>query len=421
MGHPSNVTEFTFGPFSLDTGASRFTRDGVDVRLRPLAFNVLRVLLRHQGEFVGYDGMMAEAWEGVHVSRHTVDVTVAEVRRHLAEYAGWLVHRKKLGFALDVPRSEELVREGWHFWNQRTRHSCERAIDCFTRAIAETPCDFRAFEGLSASYLTLAIFGMRSPREVYPRFCEAHEHAATLIGMRPELRCNRAFGLCVFERSPAASETEFLRTLDEKPALGPAYVRLAMLYGSLRRFDEAFEILGRGKQVAPLLPTLAAAEVLVRCWRRDFETAVTLGQQGIELHPYLQVLRVNYAQALHLAGRLEDALVQYQIASIMCPDLPWLRALEGACQAALGRRRDARAMLEGLEALRRSEYADAYYMAVLRSALGQPREALAELTRATEENSAWLYTLDVDPQLDPLRDRPEFRRLRNVCAATRDC
>jgi len=406
------VTEFTFGPFSLNIEASRMTRDGVELRLRPRAFHTLRALLQHQGEFVGYDTMIAEAWEGVHVSRHTVDVTVAEVRRHLGEYSRWLVQRRKLGYALEVPRSEELVRQGWHFWNQRTRNGCEHAIDCFTRAIAESPCDFRAFEGLSAAYLTLAIFGMRCPLQMYPRFCEAHEHAAALSGMRPELRCNHAFGLCVFEQSPEESESEFLRTLDEKPSLGPAYVRLAMLYGSTGRLDEALEILRRGTQVDPLLPTLAAAEVLVRCWTRDFETAVTLGQQGIELHPYLQVLRVNYAQALHFAGRLDDALAQYQIASIMSPDVPWLRALEGACQAAMGRRRDARAMLEGLEALRRSEYVDAYYMAVLRSALGQHGEALAELNRATAENSAWLYTLDVDPQLDPLRDRSEFRRLR---------
>ena len=406
------MTEFTFGPFSLSLDPPRLTRDGVEVRLRPRAFSVLRVLLQHQGEFVGYDTMMAEAWDGVHVSRHTVDVTVAEVRRHLGEYASWLAHRMKLGFALEVPRSEELVREGWHYWNQRTRNGCERAIDCFKRAVAESPCDFRAFEGLSASYLTLAIFGMRCPLEMYPRFCEAHEHAAALSGLRPELRCNRAFGLCVFEQAREESEREFLRTIDEKPSLGSTYVRLAMLYGSSGRFAEAFEILGRGKQVDPLLSTLAAAEVLVRCWRRDFETAVTVGQQGIELHPYLQVLRVNYAQALHFAGRLDDALAQYQIASIMSPDVPWLRALEGACQAALGRRRDARAMLEGLEVLRRTEYVDAYYMAVLRGALGQHKEARAELSRATSENSAWLYMRDVDPQLDTLRDRSPSRRSR---------
>ena len=98
-------------------------------------------------------------------------------------------------------------------------------------------------------------------------------------------------------------------------------------------------------------------------------------------------------------------------ASIMAPDVPWLRALEGACQATLGRRADARAMLVGLQALRHSEYIDAYFMAVFRCALGQPREALAELERAQAENSAWLYTQDVDPMLDVVRAERGFRRL----------
>jgi tetratricopeptide (TPR) repeat protein len=253
---------------------------------------------------------------------------------------------------------------------------------------------------------------MRCPLEVYPRFLEAHERAVALSGLRPELRCNRAFGLCVFEHRPAASEAEFLHVLDEQPALGSTYVRLGMLYGAHGRFDEALAIVGRGKQVDPLLPTLAAAEVLVHCWRRDFDTAAALGQGGVELHPHLQVMRVNYAHALQFTGRFDEAQTQYHIASIISPDVPWLRALDGACRAMLGHRDDAVAILEDLEALRRSEYVDAYYMAVLRSALGQPGAALVELTRADTENSAWLYTMDVDPMLDALRTYPEFRHLR---------
>jgi hypothetical protein len=68
-------------------------------------------------------------------------------------------------------------------------------------------------------------------------------------------------------------------------------------------------------------------------------------------------------------------------------------------------------MLVGLEALRHSEYVDAYFMAVFRSALGQRRDALAELERAHAENSAWLYTQEVDPMLDGVRPEPGFRRL----------
>jgi tetratricopeptide (TPR) repeat protein len=398
------MPEFVFGPFTLNTDAARLTRDGAEIRLRPRAFHALRVLLEHPGVFVDYDTMIAEAWEGTHVSQHTVDVTMADVRQHLGEYRRWLAHRSRFGWALNVPRSDDLVRQGWHFWSQRTRAGCDRAIDCFKQAIAESPSDFRAFEGLSASYLALAVFGMMPPLEMYPRFLEAHEQAVALSGVQPELRCNLGFGLCVFEHRPAEAETELLRALETKPTLGAAYVRLGLLYGSLGRFEEALQILGRGRQMDPLLPMLAASEVLVRCWQRDYDGAVALGRQAIEMHPYLQVIRVNYAQALQFAGHPEEALAQYQIASILTPDVPWLRALEGACQAVLGRERDARAMLEGLEALRRSHYIDAYYMAVFRRALGQVPEARAELERARVENSTWLYTADVDPQLDSLRD-----------------
>jgi DNA-binding winged helix-turn-helix (wHTH) protein/Flp pilus assembly protein TadD len=399
------MAQLTFGPFSLDTGASRLLREGVEIRLRPRVFHTLRVLAQRPGEFIGYAGMIAEAWEGTHVSPHTVDVTVSEVRKQLGEYGQWIVHRPKFGYALVVPRADELVRQGWHYWSQRTRRGCERAIECFTKAIAESPSDFRAFEGMSASYLTLGIFGMRAPLDVYPLFLEAHEQAVALIGLRPELRCNRAFGLCVFERDYTTAEGELRRSIEEKPSLATAYVRLGLLYGARARFDEALQVLARGKQTDLLLPTLAAAEILVRCWQRDFATAVTLGRTGVELHPYLQVAHVNYGHALRFNGQLEEALEQYHVASVMSPDLPWLRALEGACQARLGRHRDARAILQGLENLRRTEYVDAYYMAVLRTALEQPDEAMAELARGEAENSAWLYARDVDPQLDPIRDR----------------
>ena len=412
------MADFTFGPYALSTDASTLTRDGAEVRLRPRVFHALRVLLSHVGSVVDYDTLIAEGWEGVHVSRHTVDVTLAEVRRRLGEYGRWIEHRGKYGYALQVPKSDELVRQGWHFWGQRTRAGCERAIDCFTRVTADCSSNFRAFEGLSASYLALAVFGMRCPVTMYPLFLEAHKRAVALSGLRPELRCDRAFGLHLFEHRPCEAEAEFFRTLTQKPTLATAYVRLGLLYGATGRFDEALDTFARGTRVDPLFPTLAAAEVLVHVWKRDFETAVAIGSRAVELHPHLQTVRVNYAQALQLAGRLDEALAQYQIASIVAPDVPWLRALEGACLAALGRRDEAHATLVGLEALRHSEYVDAYHMAVFRSAMHRPREAVTELERAGAENSTWLHALDVDPMFDALRAEPAYRRLRRRSRAS---
>jgi DNA-binding winged helix-turn-helix (wHTH) protein len=402
----------TFGPFALDGSATQLLRDGTEVRLRPQAMRVLKVLLVHSGEWVRYDQMIAEAWDGTLVSQHTVDVTVGEVKRSLHEYGKWISNRPKVGYSLEVPRSDELVRKGWHFWNQRTREGLERAIDTFEHAAAECPSDFRAFEGLSSSYLTLATFGIRAPAEIYPSFLEAHSRAEALCGLTPELRCNRAHALHIFERRLAEAESELLQAIEERPTLAAAFVRLAMLYGALAQLDKATEMVRRAHAADALWPVVSVMECQVRYWRHEVDEAVVVGKNAVALHPYLQPARANYAQALELSGRLEDALVQYQIASSQSQELLWVRALEGACLARMGRTAEAMSILDRLEGLRPTEYVDAIHMAIFRQAVGQTDQAFDELERAGEENSAWLYSLNVDPKMDVFRGNPRYERLR---------
>ena len=398
-----SAVELSFGPFRLDVPGCRLLRDGADVRLRPRAIHALLVLVRNRGRFVGYDQMIAEAWEGTFVSLHTVDVTVAEIKKSLGEYGHWITRRPKAGYCFEIPGADELIRKGWHLWNFRTREGGERAIACFEQAAEEAPDDYRAFEGLSACYLMLGTFGIKPPRAMYPAFLEAHDRAVALGGMRPELRCNRAFGLHIFEHRIEESEQEFLQALSEKPLFAHALVRLAMLYGGRQRFDEALAIIERGYEADPLLNTLAATEVLVRVWQRDYDNAIAVGRKTIQLHPYLQVARCNYADALSLGGRDEDALGQYQRAWLTSPDVPWLRALQAACMARVGQSDEASMIARELERMRRFDYVDAYHMALLYNALGDRATAQEELARAREENSASLYSFDVDPRMDALK------------------
>lgn len=406
------MTDITFGPFSIDTSGSRLIRNGAEVKLRPQAVCALKALALHSGRYIGYEQMIAEAWAGTSVSKHTVDVTIGEVRRALAEYGSWIAHRPKAGYALEVPKSDELVRRGWHFWNRRTREGFERALDCFKHAANEGSTDFRAFLGQSTAYLSLAVYGMRPPRDMYKGFLEAHERAVSLVGLTPELRANRAAGLHMFERRLTEAAAEFDETLRQDPGNGGTYIRMTMLYATQGRLDDALELIGRALQVDPLMPTLAATEIVVRFWRREFDEAVAIGEKAVELHPYLQLGRAFYAQALEYSGRTDEALAQYQIGSILSPDLPWLRALEGTCLLKKKRTTDAWTILEGLEQLRQSDYVDAYFMAGLRAALGQREEAFAELDRAVEENSAWLYAIDVDPKMDCFKSDARFARVR---------
>ena len=73
-----------FGPFRLHLGSCRLFRDGMEVALRAQAFRVLAVLAQAAGEPVDYKRMAGgRHGSGAPVSRHTVAVTVVEVRKAL--------------------------------------------------------------------------------------------------------------------------------------------------------------------------------------------------------------------------------------------------------------------------------------------------------------------------------------------------
>ncbi len=391
---------------------ARLLRDGVDLKLRPRAVHALHALVQNSGRCVDYERLIKEAWEGAFVSTHTVDETMREVKKALSEYGSWVVRHRKLGYCLEMPASENLVKEGWLLWTRRTREGFEKALACFEQAAVHNGADFRAFEGIALSYQMLSTYSMRPPREMYAGFLVAHRRAVALCGMTPELRSSRAHGLHLFERRLEEAEAEFLRVLREKPTLATTYVRLAILYATMGRLDEALEVLVQARKIDPLWTLLPATEIFVRLCRREFHSAADYGKKAVDLYPYLQLGRAFYAQALEYSGRTDEALAEYRFAGAMSPDLPWLRALEAACLANSGRARQAAKILEDLNQIRNATYVDAYYMALLLDALGNRDEAFRELERAVEENSTMLYILDVDPKLDSLREDARFLPLR---------
>jgi tetratricopeptide (TPR) repeat protein len=405
------MEQITFGPFRLDMPTTTLLRDGQELELRPQAFHALRALLHNRGRYVGYAQMINQAWDGNLVSKHTVAVTIGEVKKTLGEFGPWISYRPKLGYRLDVPHSDDLVKQGWHFWTRRTREGFEKALDCFQQAAIENPSDFRAFEGISLCYLLLGTYGMRLPREMYSGFLQAHRRAVELCGLTPERRADRAHGLHLFEHKLEEAESELLRAQAESPESPEVYVRLTMLYVSQGRLDDALNILLRARSTHSLWPTVPANEILVRFFRREYELAVACGKRALELHPYLYLGHLFYGESLEHSGKASQALEQYRLAVVMSPDLPWLKAMEGACLAKQNRRKEATAILAELVQIRKTNYVDAYFMAVLADALGDPDQAFQELERAFHEKSPALFALGVDPRVDNLRKDPRFAAL----------
>jgi len=413
---PVTAGQFEFGPFLLDAANSELRRDGIPVKLRPRAFSVLCALVHLSGQWVSCERLIGDAWEGNHVSRHTVSVTIAELKNALQEYGNWITSRPKVGYRFESPRADELIKTAWHFFNRRTREGFARALECFQTAAKENDSDPRAYEGIAISWLVPATYGMSAPREVYPEFLRAFERAVERGGLTPDLRGVRAHALHMYERRLPEAESEYRESLREKPRSANTYIRLAILYATMERLDDALEAVNHALECDPLWPMGPAAEVIIRFCRREFDAAARSVKRALELHPYLMLPRAFSAQALEYAGQTEAALAQYRFARVVYPDVPWLGALEATCLARSGRKKEARGILAELQELRKTRYVDAYYMALLREALGKREEALGELERAARENSAALYLLNVDPQMDSLRREKRFCAVRSCLA-----
>ena len=72
------------GPVTIDLAARRVTRDGADVHLTPIEFDLLRVLVQHRGKLVTHRQLLQEVWgPGYDGETHYLRVHVAHIRRKL--------------------------------------------------------------------------------------------------------------------------------------------------------------------------------------------------------------------------------------------------------------------------------------------------------------------------------------------------
>jgi DNA-binding winged helix-turn-helix (wHTH) protein len=403
--------EVTLGAFRLDLAHGRLIRDGVVRDLRPQAFRALKVLIRYRGHLVDYPQMIHEAWD-VHVSKHTVATTINELKSILEEYGSWITCRAKVGYCLEIPASNDLMRQGWHYWNQYTRTGFESALRYFQEAAQLNPTDFRAYEAIASTYLMLAGFLMRAPSEMHASFVFASERALSLAGPTVTLRVDRAFGLCVFERRLREAESELLVLRPKNADSVHIQVRLAIILLASGRLEDARSFMHSAKAADPLAPELAFLEIVVRLFGREFEAAVECGKHSVEMHPSAEIGRAFYAEALDFAGQRAEALNQYRLAIAMSPDTGWIRADLARCLALGGHKAEALSILEDLRRWRETNYIDAYHMALLFDALGFRDSALCEIERAFNENSYALLFSILDAKAEPLRSDARFETIR---------
>jgi len=296
-------------------------------------------------------------------------------------------------------RAYELYLSGKFERSRRDVNGTPAAIADLQAALREDPYFAEAWAALAETYIGA---GLTQGMPIDEAIKQARTAALRAIGLDPELASAHASLASIrlhydFDYAGVEKELAASRAVDDR------YSRMWHTFGLLRgyqgRTDEAFQYLGRARELEPmtLLYTYSYASLLYQT--RRYQEAIEYVRPLLASQPRFDQARGVLIRALVATGDVKAALEQLPLRYAEVPML----SDAGLVYAHAGRREDAQRELERLERRRLEGYGMSYEIAVLHVALGQIDKACTALRRAPDDHSQTLGWLRLDPRMDPLR------------------
>jgi serine/threonine-protein kinase len=206
------------------------------------------------------------------------------------------------------------------------------------------------------------------------------------------------------------------RDFDSAVALAPSSsrvraLRVAYLLMPTRRWAEARAEMERAVASDPVSPLARIELGKVLLWAHRFDEAQRELAAAFELRPAYPFANWYRGVGLYFAGRVEDALALWQGVVAEVGANPGMTGAIGMALGALGRRAEARAVLDELAAAEREGMAPLLSCAQVHLGLGEVDAVFEWLHRAVEEREPAVLDLPGKPIWDPLRSDPRFARL----------
>ncbi len=287
------------------------------------------------------------------------------------------------------PEAYEFYLKGRFFWNKRTGVDLRKAIDYFNQAVAKDPSYALAYAGLADAYVLLSGFGAASPKDSLPQAKAAAEKALELDSTLGEAHASLAQALLAYDFDFAGAN------------------RVA----PLSQFEDAIAQLKRALQLDPLSMIINADVGTVLTNARRYDEAIEQLRKTLEMDPSFYYAHYNLGEALEMKGLTENAIAEYQRA-IALNDDPVPQALLGHLYAKIGKKNEARQILQQLHESSKQHYVSPYLFAMIHIGLGDKNQAIDFLEKTYEDRDGYsIAFIKVDPFLDPLRSDPRFEAL----------
>jgi serine/threonine-protein kinase len=328
-----------------------------------------------------------------------------EIRTHLsAQERARLAHAQPIN-----PDAYNAYLLGVYHANKRNPEAIDKGIEYLQQAVRIDPSYAMAYAGLAQAYIERDIWGGLGIGKSADQVRAATRKALELDADLAEAHVLLAHIHVQYDWDWPGAEAEFRRAFELNSNLAGSYLGYAFYLQAMGRHQEALASAHRAVELDPLSPVNITDEGRILYRARQYEKAIALYKQALELDPGYVPALSRIADAYEQLGKFDEALASAQKLVDGSGDLRVDRRSLARIYARMGKRREAIEIVQTIErdgALGGAEFA----LAVIYSALGDRDHAIAALERGVQRRSV-LAVVFRDPQLDPLRSDPRFQQL----------
>ena len=307
-----------------------------------------------------------------------------------------------------------LYLKGRFWWNKRTEEGSKKSISYFEEAAKLDPAFPLAYVGIADAYNVLVGYAFMDQSA---GLSKAEQNLARALELDNQLaEAHATLGLIHSHRWrwPMA-EAEFKTAIGLNPSYATAHHWYSNLLMYLGRLDEALTEAKKARRLDPLSLIILDTEAAVYHWLRDYPKAISLYREVLEMDPNfataLASLTIAYMQTSQTEAVMALVPKLQEVAGEGTPAFPRFRASWASLYAWLGKRAEARTLLDAAESSRDKVYVSPLDIAVAHMFLGEKDQAFEWLEKAYIEKSSGLGALKANPLFDPIRSDPRYTRL----------
>ena len=372
---------------------------------------VLEGSLRREGNRVRITAQLINARDGFHLWSETYERELRGVFALQDEITHAIVEALKIELTVAPPprpppntEAYDLYLQGLFFSNKSTEQDLRKSIDFFQRALEKDPKLGRAWTGIAKAWSWLADAYVK-PLVGHPQCRMAANKALAIEERDAEAHAYLGETKRILAYDMKGEELELKRALQIDPNSAITHLFLGLWQTAEGDHEEGLKQMRAAIRLDPLSPIVGTMSVMIYLTNDRFDEAMAEAKRTMDIDPNYVYFEPNLALVYRQQGKLREALDIY------------LRLQQTRHQptaglaityARLGRKDDARKVLEELIRMADRGYFPGEEIASVYVALGQNDEAIHWIDRAIKEHSGAIHGISFIRDLRPLRSDPRF-------------